>query len=34
MILTSKQEAGLRIILERYRAGEKYTTISGYAKSI
>lgn len=31
MILTSKQEAGLRIILERYRAGKKYTTISGYA---
>ena len=31
MILTSKQEVGLRIILERYRAGEKYTTISGYA---
>ena len=31
MILTNKQEAGLRIILERYRAGEKYTTISGYA---
>lgn len=31
MILTSKQEAGLRIILERHRAGEKYTTISGYA---
>ena len=31
MILTNKQEVGLRIILERYRAGEKYTTISGYA---
>ena len=31
MILTNKQEAGLRIILERYRTGEKYTTISGYA---
>lgn len=31
MILTNKQEAGLRIILERHRAGEKYTTISGYA---
>jgi hypothetical protein len=31
MILTSKQEEGLKTILSRYKAGEKYTVISGYA---
>lgn len=31
MILTAKQEEGLKIALERYRHGEKYTVISGYA---
>ena len=31
MILTNKQEDGLRVAIERYRAGEKYTVISGYA---
>lgn len=31
MELTRKQEEGLRIILERHRNHEKYTTISGYA---
>lgn len=30
MILTSKQQEGLKIAVERYRAGEKYTVISGY----
>lgn len=34
MELTQKQEEGLRIALARYRAKEKYTVISGYAKSI
>lgn len=29
MILTAKQEEGLRIALDRYRAGEKFTVISG-----
>ena len=33
MILTSKQEEGLRIAVDRYQAGEKYTVISGYAGS-
>ena len=33
MILTQKQEEGLRIAVERHRAGEKYTVISGYAGS-
>jgi tRNA A37 threonylcarbamoyladenosine biosynthesis protein TsaE len=31
MILTKKQEEGLRIALERYNHGEKFTVISGYA---
>ena len=29
--LTSKQEQGIRIAKERYRAGEKFTCIAGYA---
>lgn len=31
MILTRKQEEGLKIALERYKNNEKYTVISGYA---
>ena len=31
MILTAKQEQGLKIAVERHRAGEKYTVIAGYA---
>jgi hypothetical protein len=31
MILTNKQEAGLKESLTRYKAGEKFVTISGYA---
>ena len=31
MILTAKQEEGLRIAVERHRAGERFTVISGYA---
>ena len=31
MELTNKQEEGLKIALARYKAGEKYTCISGYA---
>lgn len=31
MELSKKQEEGLRTALARYRAGEKYTVISGYA---
>lgn len=31
MILTHKQEEGLKIAVARYRAHEKYTIISGYA---
>jgi exodeoxyribonuclease-5 len=31
MILTEKQEEGLKIAVARHRAGEKYTTIAGYA---
>lgn len=31
MELTRKQEEGLKIAVERYRLGEKYTCISGYA---
>lgn len=31
MVLTNKQEQGLKIALERYRNGEAYTCISGYA---
>ena len=33
MILTKKQEEGLRIAVERYLNDEKYTVISGYAGS-
>ena len=31
MILTAKQEEGLKIAVERHRLGERYTTIAGYA---
>lgn len=31
MELTAKQQEGLKIALERYKNGEKYTVISGYA---
>lgn len=31
MVLTAKQEEGLKIAVERHRMGEKYTVISGYA---
>jgi len=31
MQLTNKQEKGLLISIERYKAKEKYTVISGYA---
>jgi exodeoxyribonuclease-5 len=31
MQLTTKQEEGLKITLERYNAGEQYTCIAGYA---
>lgn len=31
MVLTAKQEQGLKIAVQRYRSGEKYTVISGYA---
>lgn len=33
MILTQKQEEGLKIAVQRHRANEKYTVISGYAGS-
>jgi len=33
VILTNKQEMGLRIAVERYRNGDKYTVIAGYAGS-
>lgn len=33
MILTNKQEQGLKLAIERFKAGEKYTVISGYAGS-
>ena len=33
MVLTNKQQEGLRIAIERYKAGDKYTCISGYAGS-
>lgn len=33
MILNKKQEEGLKIAISRYRNGEKYTVISGYAGS-
>ena len=32
VILTDKQEQGLKIAIQRYLDGEKYTVISGYAK--
>lgn len=31
MILTKKQEEGLKIAVTRYKNNEKYTVISGYA---
>ena len=31
MELTRKQEEGLKLAVARYRDGEKYTIISGYA---
>ena len=31
MVLTHRQEQGLKIAVERYRNNEKYTVISGYA---
>lgn len=31
MILTNKQEEGLKLAVARYKQGEKYTCISGYA---
>ena len=31
MILTNKQEEGLKLAVSRYKAHEAYTTISGYA---
>ena len=31
MQLTAKQEEGLRICLERYKKGERYSVIAGYA---
>ena len=31
MVLTTKQEEGLKIAVERHRNGERYTTIAGYA---
>jgi hypothetical protein len=31
MILTAKQEEGLKIAVARYRNNEKFTVISGYA---
>lgn len=33
MELTRKQEEGLKLAIQRYRAGERYTVISGYAGS-
>ena len=33
MVLTAKQEEGLKIALERWKLGEKYTCIAGYAGS-
>lgn len=30
MVLTKKQEEGLKIAIERYNNNEKYTIISGY----
>ena len=31
MELTEKQQEGLKIAVDRHRAGEKYTVIAGYA---
>lgn len=31
MILTQKQELGLRIAVDRYNHNQKYTVIAGYA---
>lgn len=31
MILTNKQEEGLKLAVARYYNGEKYTVIAGYA---
>ena len=33
MVLTANQMKGLKIAVARYKAGEKFTTISGYASS-
>ena len=33
MILTNKQRIGLEIAVARFKAGERWTTISGYAGS-
>ena len=33
LILTNKQEEGLRLAVERYKLGERYTVISGFAGS-
>ena len=33
MVLTNKQEEGLRVAVARYKAGEAWTCISGYAGS-
>lgn len=31
MMLTNKQEEGLKIAVSRYKNGERYTCIAGYA---
>lgn len=31
MVLTRKQEQGLKVAIERYKNNEKYTVIAGYA---
>lgn len=31
VILTRKQEQGLKVAVDRYLSGERYTVISGYA---
>lgn len=31
MQLTDKQEEGLKTVIARYKTGEKYSVISGYA---
>ena len=33
MILTKKQEDGLKIAVARYNAGEKHTVIGGFARN-